>query len=149
MALSAAVVVLLAVCIALWRRCRRTAGKVAFLFNALDNGDYTFRFAEDGTSVGEGNVNATLNRVKDILSHARDEQKEREKYFELILDSVDTAIIVLDCERGIVLRYNKAAQRMARRNVITHIDQVEDMMKSLSVRETRTELRGRQVRILA
>ena len=149
MALSAAVVVLLAVCLALWRRCRRTAGKVAFLFNALDNGDYTFRFAEDGKSVGEGNVNATLNRVKDILSHARDEQKEREKYFELILDSVDTAIIVLDGERGIVLRYNKAAQRMARRNVITHIDQVKDMMKSLSVRETRTELRGRQVRILA
>lgn len=149
MALSAAVVVLLAVCLALWRRCRRTAGKVAFLFNALDNGDYTFRFAEDGKSVGEGNVNATLNRVKDILSHARDEQKEREKYFELILDSVDTAIIVLDGERGIVLRYNKAAQRMAGRNVITHVDQVKDMMKSLSVRETRTELRGRQVRILA
>ena len=67
----------------------------------------------------------------------------------MILDSVDTAIIVLDGERGIVLRYNKAAQRMAGRNVITHVDQVKDMMKSLSVRETRTELRGRQVRILA
>ena len=50
--LSVAAAVLLCVCFALWRRCRRTAEKVAFLFNALDNGDYTFRFAEDGKSVG-------------------------------------------------------------------------------------------------
>lgn len=147
--LSVAVAVLLCVCFALWRRCRRTAGKVAFLFNALDNGDYTFRFAEGGRLGSDKMVNASLNRVKDILSHARDEQKEREKYFELILDSVDTAIIVLDDERGIVLRCNKAARRMAQRDVITHVDQVKDMMKSLSVRETRTELRGRKVRILA
>lgn len=58
-------------------------------------------------------LNRSLNRVKDILMHARDEQMEREKYFELILDSVDTGIIVVEEGRGVVLRYNRAAQKLA------------------------------------
>lgn len=147
--LSAAVAVLTAACLALWKRCRRMAGKVAFLFNALDNGDYTFRFSENRKRRADKQLNASLNRVRDILRHARDEQIEREKYFELILDSVDTAILVLDEERGIVLRHNKAAEKMLQREVITHIDQVKDKTKNLSARETYTTLKGRRVKIIA
>ena len=108
----AAAVVLAVACICLWRRYRQTVRKVFFLFNALDNGDYTFRFPEGGKTGDDKLLNASLNRVKDILQHARDEQKEREKYFELIIDSVDTGILVLDDERGIVLRRNNAAHRL-------------------------------------
>ena len=79
----AAAVVLAVACICLWRRYRQTVRKVFFLFNALDNGDYTFRFPEGGKTGDDKLLNASLNRVKDILQHARDEQKEREKYFEL------------------------------------------------------------------
>ena len=42
------IVVLLAMIIVLWRRNRRTVGKVAFLFNAIDNGDYAFRYSKTG-----------------------------------------------------------------------------------------------------
>ena len=145
----AAAVVLAVVCLCLWRRYRQTVKKVAFLFNALDNGDYTFRFPEGGKTGDDKLLNASLNRVKDILQHARDEQKEREKYFELIIDSVDTGILVLDDERGIVLRSNNAVHKLLGREAVTHISQVQDRLGSLSVRDAYTTLKGRRVRILA
>lgn len=147
--LSVAVVVLALCCLYLRRRYKGTVRKVAFMFNALDNGDYTFHFPESGRTDDDKLLNASLNRVKDILRHARDEQIEREKYFELILDSVDTGILVVDDSRGVVLRSNRAALRLLQRDVITHLDQVKESMKNLSSRETYTELRGRKVRIVA
>lgn len=147
--LSVAVVVLALCYLYLRRRYKGTVRKVAFMFNALDNGDYTFHFPESGHTDDDKLLNASLNRVKDILRHARDEQIEREKYFELILDSVDTGILVVDDSRGVVLRSNRAALRLLQRDVITHLDQVKESMKNLSSRETYTELRGRKVRIVA
>ena len=147
--LGAAVVVLAAVCVWQWRRYRKTVKKVVFLFDALDNGDYTFRFPENGKYDDDKLMNASLNRVKEILRHARDEQIEREKYFELIIDSVDTGILVLDDERGVVLRCNKAALKLLQTEVVTHVNQVKDRLESLSVRDAYTTLKGRRVRIVA
>lgn len=142
-------VVAVAGCLYFRRRYKSTVDKVTFLFNAIDNGDYNFRFAEDGKATGEKGLNKSLNKVKDILTHARDEQMEREKYFELILDSVDTGIIVVEDGRGVVLRYNRAAQKLLQREVITHVDQIKETMKNFSSRETNTFLKGRRVRIVA
>lgn len=146
----AVIVVLLAVAVAiLVRRNRRNVKKAEFLFNALDNGDYSFRFNEQGMWDSNKAINAALNRVKKILQHARDEQMEKEKYFELILDSVDTGILVVDEHRGLVLRSNAAAQRLLQRDAVTHINQVKEQLKRFSVHETHTTLSGRQVRIMA
>lgn len=142
-------VVAAAGCLYFWRRYRSTVRKVTFLFNAIDNGDYSFRFAEGDKVAGDRVLNRSLNRVKNILMHARDEQMEREKYFELILDSVDTGIIVVEEGRGVVLRYNRAAQKLLQREVITHVDQIKETMKNFSSRETNTFLKGRRVRIVA
>ena len=147
--LGAAVVVLATVCVWQWRRYRKTVKKVVFLFDALDNGDYTFRFPEKGKYDDDKLMNASLNRVKEILRHARDEQIEREKYFELIIDSVDTGILVLDDGRGVVLRCNKAALKLLQMEVVTHVNQIKDRLESLSVRDAYTTLKGRRVRIVA
>ena len=147
--LGAAVVALAAVCVWQWRRYRKTVKKVVFLFDALDNGDYTFRFPENGKYDDDKLMNASLNRVKEILRHARDEQIEREKYFELIIDSVDTGILVLDDGRGVVLRCNKAALKLLQMEVVTHVNQIKDRLESLSVRDAYTTLKGRRVRIVA
>lgn len=100
------IVILLVAVIVLWSRNVKMVHKVEFLFQAIDSGDYTFRFSESGDSRF---VNTTLNRLKKILQHARDEQIEKEKYFEFILNSVDTGVLVVDAARGLVLRCNAAA----------------------------------------
>lgn len=148
--LSIAIIIIVAfvvTVVVLWRRNRNTIDKVTFLFNAIDNGDYAFRYAEDQKS--NAMVNAALNRIKEILQHARDEQIEKEKYFELILDSVDTGVLVIDGERGIVLRCNRAALRLLGREAVTHVDQVKEQLKKFAVRETHTVLQQRRVRIIA
>lgn len=134
--------------ITLWRRYRRNAHKVSFLFNAIDNGDFSFRFPETKSKDDEL-VNASLNRIKTILQHARNEQIEREKYYEVILDSVDTGILVVDEQRGLVLRSNKAARTMLKRQTITHISQVSDRLSAFSMRESHTTLQGKKVMIMA
>jgi nitrogen fixation/metabolism regulation signal transduction histidine kinase len=140
------IVILLVAVIVLWSRNVKMVHKVEFLFQAIDSGDYTFRFSESGDSRF---VNTTLNRLKKILQHARDEQIEKEKYFEFILNSVDTGVLVVDAARGLVLRCNAAALKLLNRNVITHINQVKDKFKNFSVHETHTTLNGKYVNIIA
>lgn len=144
--LTAVLIVAAAVIILQWIHHRKTINKVTFLFNAIDNGDYTFRFPPNRKE--DKLINASLNRIKEILQHARDEQINREKYYEVILNQVDTGILVTDTERGVVLRYNKTASRMLGRETITHISQVQEQLKTFSVRESYSELKGRKVRII-
>lgn len=132
----------------LYRRNRLNISKVRFLFDAIDNGDYTFHFSEDAKKDSDAALNSLLNRTKSVLQHARDEQKEREKYFELILDAVDTGILVVETQRGIVLRFNRAALQLLQRSDVSYISQVEKQLSAFSVRETHTMLRGKQVRII-
>ena len=141
------IIMLLAMVILLWRRNRRMADKVTFLLNAIDNGDYAFRYPEE--KKGDAMVNKALNRIKEILQHARDEQIEKEKYFEQILDAVDTGVLVVDEERGLALRSNRAARRLLKREAVTHVSQVEEELKRFSVRETHALLQQRRVRIIA
>lgn len=143
-----ALIVLAAAYLQLRKRYRRNIDKIGFMFNALDVGDYTFRFPEEGEKSGESQVNSSLNRVKAILQHARDEQIEREKYFELILDSVDTGILVVDEERGIVLRSNRAALDLLHLGAVSHINQTKEKMADFSTRETHTVIKNRRVRII-
>lgn len=143
-----ALTVLAAAYLQLRKRYRRNIDKIGFMFNALDVGDYTFRFPEEGKKGDESQVNSSLNRVKAILQHARDEQIEREKYFELILESVDTGILVVDEERGIVLRSNRAALDLLHLGTVTHINQTKEKMADFSTRETHTVIKNRRVRII-
>ena len=60
----------------LYRRYRKTIGKVTFLFNAIDNLDFSFNFPEDGK---ERLVNESLNRIRRIIEKARHDLAERER----------------------------------------------------------------------
>lgn len=132
------------------RRYRRNIRKVAFMFDAIDNVDYSFSFPTSGVDGDEALLNTSLNRIKQILTHARDEAVEREKYYEQILDAAGTGILVVD-GAGHILQHNTAATRLLHRPALTHTDQLGDKLTdgALSVRETYTTLRGRRVRIVA
>ncbi len=133
----------------LWRQNRRVTRRVMFLFDAIDSGDYNFRFPVHGKRGNTQVVNDALNRVKSVLSHARDEQMEKEKFYELILDSVDTGILVVEEDRGLVIQSNQAARKMLRRDLITHVSQVDDMLRRFSCRQSHTLLWGKKVRVVA
>ena len=134
----------------LYRLYRRNIKKVQFLFDAVDNVDFSFNFPTDGVSKDDRAINRALNRIRRFLQHTREEQMEREKYYEQILDAVDTGIMVVD-GRDNVLQHNRAALRLLGTDVLTHLNQVRSPLKDdrLSKHETQAMLKGKRVRIIA
>lgn len=102
---------------------------ILFLLNALDNGDYSFNFAETKLSVRERELNKMMNRIKEILSKARQATIENEKFQSLIVESVSTGIIILD-ENNSVLIVNKATTQILGMPVFTHINQLAQINKN-------------------
>ncbi|MCH4212132.1 MAG: ATP-binding protein [Prevotella sp.] len=131
--------------IRLYRHYRRNIRKVAFMFDAMDNVDYTFQFPVNKVSRDDKVLNSALNRIKRIMENARSETMEREKYYERIINSVDTGILVVD-ERGNVRQYNDAAMRLIGVSALTHIDQLKRISNGL-YRQIRDILPGEKSQV--
>ena len=136
--------------IRLYRHYRRNIKKVTFLFDAIDNVDFSFKFPTEGVSKDDRIINQSLNRIKHFLQHTREEQMEREKYYEQILNTVDAGIMVVDSHDN-VLQHNQAALRLLDTDILTHLNQVKDKLKDehLSKHETQAMLKDKHVRIIA
>ena len=134
----------------LYRHYRRNIKKVRFLFDAIDNGDFSFNFPTEKRNKEDKILHQSLNRIKLFLQHTREEQMEREKYYEQILNAVDTGIMVVDSQDNI-LQHNQAALRLLDTDVLTHINQVREKLKDehLAKHETQAMLKDKHVRIIA
>lgn len=136
--------------IRLYRHYRRNIKKVTFLFDAIDNGDFSFNFPTEKRFKEDNILHQSLNRIKLFLQHTREEQMEREKYYEQILNAVDTGILVVDGHDNI-LQHNQAALRLLDTDVLTHMNQVKGKLKDehLAKHETQAMLKDKHVRIIA
>ena len=136
--------------IRLYRHYRRNIKKVTFLFDAIDNGDFSFNFPTEKGFKEDKILHKSLNRIKLFLQHTREEQMDREKYYEQILNAVDTGILVVDCHDNI-LQHNQAALRLLDTDVLTHMNQVKGKLKDehLAKHETQAMLKDKHVRIIA
>ena len=136
--------------IRLYRHYRRNIKKVTFLFDAIDNGDFSFNFPTEKGFKKDKILHKSLNRIKLFLQHTREEQMDREKYYEQILNAVDTGILVVDSHDNI-LQHNQAALRLLDTDVLTHMNQVKGKLKDehLAKHETQAMLKDKHVRIIA
>ena len=136
--------------IRLYRHYRRNIKKVTFLFDAIDNGDFSFIFPTEKGFKEDKILHKSLNRIKLFLQHTREEQMDREKYYEQILNAVDTGILVVDSHDNI-LQHNQAALRLLDTDVLTHMNQVKGKLKDehLAKHETQAMLKDKHVRIIA
>lgn len=136
--------------IRLYRHYRRNIKKVTFLFDAIDNGDFSFSFPTEKRFKEDKILHQSLNRIKLFLQHTREEQMDREKYYEQILNAVDTGILVVD-DHDNILQHNQAALRLLDTDVLTHMNQVKGKLKDehLAKHETQAMLKDKHVRIIA
>ena len=136
--------------IRLYHHYRRNIKKVTFLFDAIDNGDFSFNFPTEKGFKEDKILHQSLNRIKLFLQHTREEQMEREKYYEQILNAVDTGILVVDSHDNI-LQHNQTALRLLDTDVLTHMNQVKGKLKDehLAKHETQAMLKDKHVRIIA
>ncbi len=136
--------------IRLYHHYRRNIKKVTFLFDAIDNGDFSFNFPTEKGFKEDKILHKSLNRIKLFLQHTREEQMNREKYYEQILNAVDTGILVVD-DHDNILQHNQAALRLLDTDVLTHMNQVKGKLKDehLAKHETQAMLKDKHVRIIA
>lgn len=97
--------------------------KVAFLLDAVENDDPAVHFYEHVVDKDASKVNVMLNRIACILQNIKKETVLREKYYELIMDFVETGIVVLD-DKGNVFQKNQKALKLLGLEVLTHVKQL-------------------------
>ncbi len=121
------------VCVALWlvfrlrREYKKFNSNIIFLLNAIENGDYSFGFAESATGEmphEKREVNSILNVIKEILARAREEQIENEKFLSLIVAAIPAGIVIVD-ERNFVKVANDAALGLLGLHVLTNTKQLK------------------------
>jgi len=121
--------------------------KIAFMFNSIENDDFTFRFTLHAKRFNNDKLlNMSLNRIKDLVLAARQEVREREKYFETILNQVTTGVVILN-EQGIVFHINKQALTLLGLAKLTHIRQLSTISEGLDIQfRTITDGESRMVK---
>ena len=118
---------------AVWRFYRLytyNTRKVAFLLDAIENNDPAVHFYEQVPDENASQVNIMLNRIARILQNIKLETIQREKYYELILDFVETGIVVLN-EKGAVHQKNRKALELLGIEVFTHTKQLSRISEEL------------------
>lgn len=76
---------------------RKTIGKIDFMSDALDSGESAFRYSEDHWS--DRRLNRSLNRLRSIFEAEKSDIRERERYFGIMLDHVQSGVIVIDGDK--------------------------------------------------
>ncbi|MDR0538343.1 MAG: PAS domain-containing protein [Tannerellaceae bacterium] len=109
---------------------KRNASKIAFILDAVENSDHTVKFPDASPLSADRLVNQSLNRITHILHQVKLEAIQKEKYYELIMNSVSTGIIVID-EIGVIVQINNEALRLLGLSVLTHCRQLRRVDESL------------------
>ena len=155
------------------RRNRRNTGRIKFLSEAVAGGDFSFTFPEGDPRRTDRVMAESLNRIRDMLSRARQETIDKERYYAQILENVRTGIVAYD-EQGFVIQTNSAAASLFGLPVLTHIRQLDrvsdgladlllvaaagdtrtltlhdgDSIRQLSLQVSQSRIRDRNIRIL-
>lgn len=105
--------------------------RLNFIFNAVQNDDYTFRFADAPAVTEHALINYSLNRIKEVMDAAKLQIREKEKYFELIMECADIGIITV-LQNGAVMQANTKAVRLFGLMRLSHIDQLRPLSAELA-----------------
>lgn len=94
------------------------------MLEAIRNRDYSFRLPVAGFSGGERVLQDTLNSFGGLMSEQKQLMEQRERFYEQILSSVTSGIIVLD-ENMKVVQTNPAAARLLGLPVLSTLQQLD------------------------
>lgn len=124
---------------------RKIISKVDFMSDALDSGESAFRYSERRRSGRR--LNRSLNRLRSIFEAEKNDIRERERYFGLMLDHVQSGVLVLDGEK--VDYSNSVTHMLLGMSDISALRQVErispelaDAFRNASETETRASLQS-------
>ena len=107
-----------------------TNRKISYFLESVQNNDSTLVFPThiSGKTIRE--LYEGLNKVNEQIKQLKIENQQREQYFQTLLENVGTGIITCN-SKGFVLHANSAVKRMLGLDVLTHINQLDRISRSL------------------
>lgn len=98
--------------------------KLSFMLSSMEADDFSFHFEENkkGSEI-QRIFNSVLNKINVLVKFKLIQQREKEKYYEKLLDCVNTGIIVVD-KKDFILYHNRAALKLLGLPVLTHLQQL-------------------------
>lgn len=107
---------------------RKIIGKIDFMSDALDSGESAFRYSEDHWS--DRRLNKSLNRLRSIFEAEKSDIRERERYFGIMLDHVQSGVIVIDGDK--IDYSNVIARGFLGMSAISSLRQIERISPELA-----------------
>ena len=101
-----------------------------FVFSAVRNNDFSFRFVDNPMRTEHAVVNYSLNRIKDVLDEAKVKAAEKEKYFETVIECANIGILIL-LENGTVKQYNRKAMNLLGVPMLSHTERLRQISSDL------------------
>ena len=108
---------------------RKIIGKIDFMSDALDSGESAFRYSEDHWS--DKRLNRSLNRLRSIFEAEKSDIRERERYFGIMLDHVQSGVIVIDGDK--IDYSNVIARGFLGMSDISSLRQIERISPELAI----------------
>lgn len=108
----------------------RTNTKIAFFFDAIRNDDSTLNFPVTTGNKSLNELNASLNKVNELIKNIKFELQQQEQYFKTILEHVSIGIISFN-ENGNIYLSNTAARNLLGHEHLTHINQISQIDRKL------------------
>jgi two-component system, NtrC family, nitrogen regulation sensor histidine kinase NtrY len=108
----------------------QTNRKIAFFFDAIRNDDSTLNFPEKTGNKSLRELNASLNKVNELIKKIKFELLEQEHYYKTILEHVSIGIITFN-ENGNIFLANIAARILLNHEHLTHIKQISQVDRKL------------------
>ena len=105
------------------RQYRSFNQNILLLLDALNNGDYSFRFSETGLPASKKEINRVMNRIREILVNAREEVIENEKFLSTIVETAPVGLIIMD-EQGGITAVNRTALQWFGLLSLSHVNQL-------------------------
>ncbi|MBR5594473.1 MAG: GHKL domain-containing protein [Bacteroidaceae bacterium] len=105
--------------------------KLDFIFTAVRNSDFSYRFVENPKRAGYSVINHSLNRIKEVLDETKLKAAEKEKFFETIMECANVGIMVV-FENGTVMKHNSKAIALLGVPMLSHIERLRPLSVQLA-----------------
>ena len=122
----------------------RTNEQISYFFNAIRNEDSTLHFPVMTKSKVINELNSSMNRLNELISEAKMQNRSQEQYYQTILEHAATGLLTYD-ERGNILLANSAARRLLGCEPLTHMLQLEKVQEGLSVEFEKVKTKGHKL----
>ena len=98
--------------------------KCYLMLEAIRNNDYSFRLPTSYHSAGEQVLQDTINQFGCLMSEQKQQMVQHEKFYEQIMSSVSTGIVVID-EQERIVQTNPASAQLLGLPILSNIRQLE------------------------